>query len=60
MEKQTEKIMSFSKIDCILLNITIGVFIAIGVLTLIAWLLSGANLPTEIVTIKGVDMEIRF
>ena len=60
MEKQTEKIMRFSKVICILLNITIGVFIAIGVLTLTAWLLSGTNLPTEIVTVNGVDTEVPY
>ena len=59
MEKQTEKIMRFSKVVCILLNIAIGVFIAIGVLTLVAWLLTGTNLPTEIVTVNGVDMEVQ-
>jgi len=59
MEKQTEKIMRFSKVVCILLNIAIGVFIAIGILTLVAWLLTGTNLPTEIVTINGVDMEVK-
>lgn len=60
MEKQKEKIMKFSKIICILLSITIGVFIAIGVLTLLAWLLSGINLPTEILNINGVDMEVPY
>ena len=60
MEKQTEKIMRFSKVICILLNIAIGVFIAIGILTLVAWLLTGTNLPTEIVTINGVDKEVPY
>ena len=59
MEKQTEKIMRFSKVVCILLNIAIGVFIAIGILTLAAWLLTGANLPKEIVAIHGVDREVQ-
>ena len=58
MEKQTEKIMRFSKVIYILLTIAIGVFIAIGISTLFAWLLTGTNLPTQIVTINGVDMEV--
>ena len=60
MEKQTEKIMRFSKVVCILLNIAIGVFIAIGILTLVTWLLSGTNLPTDIVTINGKEMEMPY
>ena len=60
MEKQTEKIMRFSKVICTLLNIAIIAFIVIGALTLVAWLLSGVNLPTEILTIDGVDTEVSY
>jgi len=60
MEKQIEKIMRFSRVVCILLNIAIGVSIALGVLILLAWLLSGKNLPTETVIINGVNMEMPY
>ena len=58
MEKQTEKIMRFSKVIYILLNVAIVYFIVIGILSLVAWLLTGTNLPTEMKTINGVDMEV--
>ena len=60
MEKQTEKIVRFSKVVYVLLNVAIVVFIVIGALTLVAWLLSGINLPTETITLNGVDMEVPY
>jgi len=60
MEKQTEKIMRFSKVINILLNITIIVFIVVGALTLTAWFLSGSNLPSETITVNGLDMEVPY
>jgi len=60
MEKQTEKIMRFSKVVCVLLNVAIGVFIAIGAAVLLAWIISGSNFPTELVTINGVEMEMPY
>ena len=58
MEKQKEKIMRFSKVIHILLNISIIILIVIGALSLIAWFVNGSNLPTQIMSIDGVDMEV--
>jgi hypothetical protein len=60
MEQQKEKIKHFSKIICILLNIAIGIVIAISILTLLLWPVSGLNLPTEIVNINGIDTELPY
>jgi hypothetical protein len=60
MEKQTGKIMRFSKVICIFLNIAIGIFIAISILTLAAWFITGTDLPSEIVMVNGVEMEVPY
>ena len=60
MEKQTEKIMRFSRVVCILLSIAIVVSIVICVFIVLTWILSGANLPTETVTINGVETEVAY
>ena len=57
MEKQTEKIMRFSKVIYVLLNIALIVFIVICVLEAVAWLWSVLKLHTGLVTINGVEME---
>jgi hypothetical protein len=60
MEKQKEKIKQYSKIVYILLNIAIGVVIAISIIALLTWPISGLNLPTEIVNINGMDTEMPY
>ena len=60
MEKQTEQIKNFIKVVHILLKVAIVYFIIIGILALGAWLLTGTNLPTEMITINGTDMEVPY
>jgi hypothetical protein len=60
MEKQKEKIKRFSKVICIFINIAIVILIVTGVFLLFAWLISGNDLPTEIVTVNGVEMEVPY
>jgi hypothetical protein len=60
MEQQKQKIKHFSKIICILLNIAIAVVIAISILTILIWPLSGLNLPTETININGIDTEVPY
>ena len=60
MEKQIEKITRFSKAVCVLLNVAIVITIVVGVFVLFAWLLTGLDLPAEIVNINGADMELPY
>jgi hypothetical protein len=60
MDQQKEKIMHFSRIICILLGVAIGIVIAVSIISLIVWPISGLNLPTEIVNINGVDTEVPY
>jgi len=57
MEMQTEKIKRFSRIICILLTIAYIALIVVAIMQLLAWILTTANLHTELVTIDGVEME---
>ena len=58
MEKQTEKIMKFSKVIFILLNIAFIALIIISAFQVLAFLWTRIDLPTEIVSIGGRDMEV--
>lgn len=58
MEKQKIKIMRFSKVIYIFLKIAYVVLIAVGISYIFAWLLSIANLNTEIITVGGVEREV--
>jgi len=60
MEKQIEKITRFSKTVYVLINIAIVASIVVGVFVLFAWMLTGLDLPTEIVNINGADMELPY
>ena len=60
MERKAEKIKKFSKVVCTLLNITIFVYIAIGAMALLAWIFTLINLPVEVVSINGTDMEVIY
>jgi len=57
MEAQKEKIMRFSRIIYILIKIAMIILIVAAALIAVSWLLIGAGLPTETVTIGGVDLE---
>lgn len=58
MEKQREKITQFSKVIYVLLRISYIVFICVGALYICSWLISLANMNTEIVTINGIEREV--
>ena len=58
MERQKEKIMRFSGIIYVLLNIAFVALIVVGALEAVSWLWSVLKLNTEVVTVAGVDMEL--
>jgi len=57
MEAQKEKIMRFSRIIYILLKVVMIVLIVAAALIAASWIVTGAGLPTETVTIGGADMQ---
>lgn len=60
MEVQKGKISKFSNVVSILLKIAIIVYIVLGVLVLVAWIMSGVNLPTESILVDGVEVQVQY
>ena len=57
MEKQTERIKRFSEMISVLLTVASIVLIVVLAAEVFAWLLTSAHLPTETISVNGVDRE---